>query len=173
MNADFNAPPPVVTAAQLDDAARIAAIDKRVDEMQRDYFRWAQSAKTGYHAWNFLTIVFSAAVPVVVLVAPLVGSSASAPWVPATAGILGALATLAKSIDSIYKNHDTWLRNNSSYSKISSERFLFQERAGPYRNLPAGTDRIAIYAERINDVIGDESTSWTGAESAPATGSPA
>jgi hypothetical protein len=151
----------------LDDQARVAAIDRRVTEMQHQYLAWSRSAKLGYHFWNFLTILFSAAVPVVVLIAPLVGSSATAPWVAATAGILGALATLAKSIDSIYKNHDTWLRNNASYSKISSERFLFQERAGPYKNLKAD-ERIATYAERVNAVIGAETESWSGAESAPA-----
>jgi hypothetical protein len=167
MNPQGGAVPPPTDSTALDNQARIAAIDQRVSEMEREYLAWARSAKRGYHAWNFLTIVFSAAVPVVVLIAPLVGSSANAPWVPATAGILGALATLAKSIDSIYKNHDTWLRNNSSYGKLSSERFLFQERAGPYKNL-AADDRISTYAERVNAVIGAESESWTGAESAPA-----
>jgi len=141
--------------AELSDKARIDQINGRV------------SAKRGYHFWNVLTVVFGAAVPVVVLVAPAVGSSATAPWVPATAGILGAAATLAKSIDSIFKNHDTWLRNNSAFGKITSERFLFEERAGVYKNL-SDADRITLYAQRVNDTIGSESDQWTGTENAPA-----
>jgi hypothetical protein len=163
--------PPAVPLAReadgLSDKARIDQINARVGEMQRQYLKWSRSAKRGYHFWNVLTVVFGAAVPVVVLVAPAIGSSATAPWVPATAGILGAAATLAKSIDSIFKNHDTWLRNDSAFGKITSERFLFEERAGWYKNM-TDSDRITLYAQRVNDAIGSESDQWTGTENAPA-----
>jgi hypothetical protein len=163
--------PPAVPPARdadeaLDDPARVTQINNRVSEMQRQYLQWARSAKRGYHFWNLLAVIFGAAVPVVVLVAQATGSTGNAPWVPASAGILGAAATLAKSIDSIFKNHDTWLRNNSAYGKISSERFLFEERAGQYKNL-ADPDRITLYAQRVNDLIGSESDQWTGTENAP------
>ena len=127
--------PPAPQPNGLSDQARVDQINTRVKEMQREYLKWSRSAKFGYHFWNVLAVVFSAAVPVIVLIAPAIGSSATAPWVPATAGILGAAATLAKSIDSIFKNHDTWLRNNSAFGKITSERFLFEERAGVYKGL--------------------------------------
>lgn len=164
--------PPTPQPNGLSDQARVDQINARVKEMQREYLKWSRSAKFGYHFWNVLTVVFSAAVPVIVLIAPAIGSSATAPWVPATAGILGAAATLAKSIDSIFKNHDTWLRNNSAFGKITSERFLFEERAGVYKGL-SDSDRITLYAQRVNDLIGAESDQWTGTENAPAAASKA
>ncbi|MFN2450342.1 MAG: DUF4231 domain-containing protein [Candidatus Baltobacteraceae bacterium] len=153
-------------ALQLSDAERIAEIDKRVVTMERMFLQWAQRAKAGYRFFNSATIIFGAAVPVIVLLAPLLGSDGHAPWVPAVAGILGALATLSKSIDSLYKNHETWLRNNDAYAKLKSEHFLFYERAGPYKTLQA-EDPIATYAERVEAVIGSETTQWSGAEKAP------
>ena len=153
-------------ALQLDNVARIAQIDKRVNEMQGRYYQWAQAAKTAYHRWNALSVICAAAVPVVVLIAPIAHSSAQAPWVAAAADILGAFATLFKSIDSLYKNHDTWLRNDASYGRITSERFLFAERAGQYKKL-SDDERIATYAEQVDAIIGSESEQFSGAEKAP------
>ena len=159
-------------AGALSDDARVKRINQRVDEMRQHYYVWSRDAKRAYHFWNVLTIVFSAAVPIIVLIAPLVRAAPTDPWVPAVAGILGAAATLAKSIDSVYKNHDTWLRNNSSYGKITSEKFLFDERAGVYKNVPT-PDAIALYAINVNNIIGAETEQWTGAETAPAPGATA
>jgi hypothetical protein len=152
-------------APQLSDADRIKEIDKRIKTMEKLYFEWAQRAKTQYHLLNGATIVFSAAVPAVVLVASLVGSDLKAPWIAAVAGILGGFATLAKSIDSLYKNHDIWLRNNDAYGKLKAEHFLFYERAGTYKGLPLD-ERITMYADRVEAVIGSETLQWTGTEKA-------
>jgi len=150
----------------LSDAERVKEIDARIQHMSKLYLQWAQSAKLRYRGLNIATITFSAAVPVIVLLAPLIGADPKSPWVASIAGILGACATLNKSLDLLFKNHDTWLRNNDSYGKLRSEQFLFQERAGMYKGLSL-TDRISLYAERVEAVIGTETTSWTGTEKAP------
>jgi hypothetical protein len=159
-------------ADALSDDARVQRINQRVEEMRKHYFVWSKAAKRSYHFWNVLTIVFSAAVPVVVLIAPLVHSAPTDPWVPAVAGILGAAATLSKSLDSVYKNHDTWLRNNSAYGKLTSERFMFEERAGVYKGIST-PDAIALYAVNVNNLIGAETDQWSSAETAPAPGATA
>ena len=100
---------------------------------------------------------------------PLLRIDEKSPVIAAVAGILGAFATLAKSIDSLFKNHDTWLRNNESYGRLRSEQFLFGERAGIYRGLSVD-DCVSTYAERIESIIGSEATSWSGAEKAPQGG---
>jgi len=155
---------------QLSNDVRIHEIGKRIDVMQKSYLLWSRQAKEWYRWLNFATIAFSAAVPVVVVVAPLAGAAPSAPWVSALAGLFGALATLSKSIDSLWKNHDTWLRNDLAYGAITSERFLFNERAGPYRNIASVDERIALYAERVDSAISAEANQWTGAEKAPQGG---
>lgn len=156
-------------AEEPTNAERVARIEARITEMEALYLQWARSAKRGYRTLNFATIAFSAAVPTVVLVAPLLQVDEKSPLIASVAGILGACATLAKSVDSLYKNHDTWLRNNESYGRLRGEQFLFQERAGQYRGL-ALDERISLYAERIETIIGSESTSWSGAEKSPQGG---
>jgi hypothetical protein len=153
-------------AIQLTDADRVKEIDKRIGTMERLYHQWSQGAKAQYRFWNNASIALSAAVPVVVLVPPLIGSDPKAAWVAALAGILGAGATLCRSIDSLYKNHDTWLRNNDAYGKLKGEHFLFYERAGPYKGLEPDV-RITTYAERVESLIGSETGQWTSAEKAP------
>jgi hypothetical protein len=150
-------------------AERLAIIEARCRQMEALYLAWARGAKRGYRWLNIATIGFSAAVPVVVLVASLFGADKAA-WVPACAGILGACATLAKSVDSLFKNHDTWLRNNDAFGRLRGEQFLFQERAGRYRQLSLD-ERISLYAERVEEIIGSETLSWTGAENRPQGGS--
>jgi hypothetical protein len=156
-------------AVNLSDAERLAEIETRIARAGRRYVEWAASAKRGYRGLNFLNICFAAAVPAIVLIAPLLGGDPKAPWVASVAGILGACATLAKSIDSLFKNHDTWLRNCAASSQLESEQFLFKERAGTYKTV-ADADLIATYASRIDAIIGSETTSWTGAEKAPSAG---
>ena len=155
--------------SDLNDADRINNITARIDEMSTLYKQWSQSAKGRYRGLNFASIIFSAAVPAVVLVAPLVNHRAEEPWVASVAGLLGACATLTKSIDLFFKNHDTWLRNNDSYGKLKSEQFLFRERAGAYK-IDDPNERIAMYAYRVEAVISASTTSWSGTEKAPQTG---
>lgn len=153
------------STSDLSDVERIKEINGRVGEMTALYLKWAKSAKFRYRSLSLATIGFSTAVPVVVLVAPLAHSNAQAPWVASVAGILGACATLAKSVDLVFKNHETWLRNNDSYGKLRSEQFLFEERAGTYKTAEF-EERISMYADRIEAVIGGSTTSWSGAENA-------
>ena len=153
----------------LSDTDRIDAVNRRIDEMAALYLQWGKDAKFRYRGLSSSTMLFSAAVPVIVLVAPLVHSDAQAPWVASVAGILGACATLTKSIDSLFKNHETWLRNNDSYGKLRSERFLFEERAGAYKAAKP-EDRISIYADRVEAIIGSQATAWFGTEKTPQAG---
>jgi hypothetical protein len=152
--------------ADLSDAERIREINGRIREMGELYLKWARNAKLGYQVLSILTLAFSAAVPTVVLVASLVHSDAQSPWVASVAGIFGACATLTKSIDLLLKNHETWLRNNDSYGRLRSEQFLFEERAGNYNATPAIPlgQRVSMYADRIEAVIGSQANSWIGAE---------
>lgn len=152
-------------SSDLSDAKRVEEIERRVREMSALYLKWSHSAKNRYRALSIATIVFSAAVPVVVLLAPLAHASAQDPWVASVAGILGACATLSKSIDFLFKSHETWLRNNDCFGKLRSEQFLYDERAGVYKLL-AQDGRISLYAERVNAVIASSTTSWTSAETA-------
>ena len=108
--------------SDLTDADRIKNINLRIEEMSALYKQWSQSAKGRYRSLNIASIVFSAAVPAVVLVAPLVNHRAEEPWVASVAGLLGACATLTKSIELFFKDHDTWLRINDSLSRDTSDR---------------------------------------------------
>ena len=155
--------------SDLTNADRIKNINLRIEEMSALYKQWSQSAKGRYRSLNIASIVFSAAVPAVVLVAPLLSHRAEEPWVASVAGLLGACATLTKSIDLFFKDHDTWLRNDDSYGKLKSEQFLFQERAGAYK-VDDPNERIATYADRVEAVISASTTSWSGTEKAPQMG---
>ena len=75
--------------SDLTDADRIKNINLRIEEMSALYKQWSQSAKGRYRSLNIASIVFSAAVPAVVLVAPLVNHRAEEPWV---ASLLDSLA---------------------------------------------------------------------------------
>ena len=108
--------------SDLTDADRIKNINLRIEEMSALYKQWSQSAKGRYRSLNIASIVLSAAVPAVVLVAPLVNHRAEEPWVASVAGLLGACATLTKSIELFFKDHDTWLRNNDSLFRDTSDR---------------------------------------------------
>lgn len=151
--------------SDLSDQQRIEIINDRVHEMSALYLKWSQSAKFRYRSLSVATISFSAAVPVVVLVAPLVQASPNDPWIASIAGILGACATLAKSVDLLFKSHETWMRNNDCLTRLHSEKFLFDERAGAYKTLTPN-ERISLYAEHINAVIAASTTSWSSAETA-------
>jgi len=51
----------------------------------------------------------------------------------------------------------------------AANKFLFEESAGIYRNLSAD-DCVSLYAERIENIIGSQTTSWSGAEKSPQGG---
>ncbi len=149
----------------LTNEQRVEMIDRLVKQCALDYRNWSRSAKRGYRWLNAATIAFSAAVPVVVLIAPLLSLSTQTPWVPALAGIFGACATLAKSVDSLLKNHETWLRNDAALNNISTEQTLFRVRAGVYGE-PDVEKRVALYATRVEALVGAQVAQWTGAETA-------
>lgn len=154
------------SASDLTDSDRIQKTNQRVEEMMVLYLKWAHDSKLRYRGLNIASIAFAAAVPVIVLVAPLVHSTAQDPWVASVAGILGAFATLTKSVDLFFKDHDTWMRNNDAYGKLRSEHFLFYERAGNYK-IDDRSVRISMYADRVQAVIDASSTSWTSTEKTP------
>jgi hypothetical protein len=114
---------------ELSDTDRVNQIEKRITEMAKLYREWSDSARMQYRALNGASIAFSAAVPVIVLIAPLFGADTRSPWIASVAGILGACATLCKSIDSLFKNHDTWLRNTDAFGRLRSSSYS--------RNVPA------------------------------------
>lgn len=157
-----------------EDRERIGRINEYAAKSVAFYTRQSTTGRWGYASLNMLAIVFGTAVPVVALVPAFLrhqepGTTAI---VSALAGIFGAVATLFRSTESLFKFRDTWLRNANMIGRLESERFLFETHAPPY-DAGSGeiTDLIAKYAARVDAVIASDYQQWSETVLKPTTGS--
>lgn len=69
---------------------------------------------------------------------------------------LAAVVVVAEGAQQLYQWQTTWVQYRSTAEALKREKYLYLAEAGPYRV----KDRHRVLAERIEDLIAQEHTSW-------------
>jgi diacylglycerol kinase family enzyme len=99
------------------------------------------------------TLLLAAGLPVTV--------AASAPsWIPAA---MGALIAVIEGAQQLFKFQENWINYRSSCENLRREQYLYLARAGHYAG---ATDAVALLAESVERILGQETSHWAERETA-------
>ncbi len=72
-------------------------------------------------------------------------------------GILGVFIVVMEGLQSLYQFHDNWISYRSTSEALKHEKYLYEAKAGPYKN---AADPDALLAERVEATISREHAKW-------------
>ena len=78
---------------------------------------------------------------------------------PLITGGLGVIVVILESMQGLYQFQQNWTSYRSTSESLKHEKFLWQAKAGPYKN-PDNTSAEAIFAERVEALISTEHAKW-------------
>jgi phosphate/sulfate permease len=75
------------------------------------------------------------------------------------AGVLGVIVVILESIQGLYQFQQNWTSYRSTTEGLKHEKFLWEAKAGPYKDLDNPTLE-ALFAERVEALISTEHAKW-------------
>jgi hypothetical protein len=127
------------------------------DESFRWYVRHSNRARASYWASEIILLLFTAAVPISVIVDPRHAQ------VPA---VLGGVVVVLAGFRAIFHWHENWTRFTLACSEINAELRLYNIHAEPYDRAKS---RDTLLLTRLNLIEMRETSGWT-TLSTPSTG---
>ncbi len=76
---------------------------------------------------------------------------------PLITGGLGVIVVILESLQGLFQFQQNWTNYRSTAEGLKHEKFLWQARAGPYKDLE---DPDALFAERVEALISTEHAKW-------------
>lgn len=119
----------------------------RIDREIASYERSANLNHYAYKAGKVINIAAAAAIPVLTV-------ASAAPIVVAA---LGGLIVVVEGVLQLNQSHQQWLAHRLTAEALKRERALFEVSAGPYAKRP---DKRKLLAERVEDLISQETSAW-------------
>lgn len=128
-------------------------------EIERDYLsnrvdsqiNWLSERSSQNKKWHyglrFLTLLFSAAMPLLV--------SYSYTWVKLLAGTASFGVALTVGTNSLFKFHDNWIRYRTASESLKSEKWRYQTKTAPY-----DTVGFEHFVDRVETFLQEENSSW-------------
>lgn len=111
------------------------------------YDRQSMRAMAYYKTIKVLQLIAAATVPVVA------GFGVSG-WLT---GSLGSAIVVMEGIQQLYGYHEYWISYRSACEALRQEMWLFEARAGIYREV---NEPGALLAERLHEITSQESARW-------------
>ncbi len=82
-------------------------------------------------------------------------------------GILGVFIVVLEGLQGLYQFHDNWTSYRSTSEALKHEKYLYQAKAGPYKDA-ANPD--ALLAERVEATVSREHAKWVEVQEQTAKG---
>lgn len=127
--------------------------EKYLEERYQDQVRWygrkSSLNKCYYHCCQWVAIVISASVPVLVVSMP-----DPYKWITAGLSIVLAVATTALKT---FKLQENWLSYRTIAETLKKEKHYFDAKVAEYANVEDGEQ---IFVERVETIISMENTLW-------------
>jgi hypothetical protein len=118
-----------------------------------DQLRWYSDKSRWNQKW-FKRLKVSEIVAAALI--PFAAGLANNPWIT---GGLGVIVVILESVQGLYQFQQNWTSYRSTAEGLKHEKFLWQARAGPYKDSENPTLE-ALFAERVEALISTEHAKW-------------
>jgi hypothetical protein len=119
----------------------------RLEDQIGWYERRSRGAQRAYRWVKLFELLVATTVP------PLAALKAN----PVLVASLGSVVVLIEGLQHLYQYQERWIGYRSTCERLKRERHLFLGNAEPYASAP---DPRAMLAEQVEQVIGQEITTW-------------
>lgn len=127
-------------------------LKNRVEQQINWYDCKSTYNKKWFYSLQIIVLVMSATVPV----GSILSTVSESIWIRVGIGILGAIATIATGIISIYQFRKNWIEYRTTAESLKYEKYMFKTKAGFY----AKSEAFPVFVERIEALISREHKNW-------------
>jgi hypothetical protein len=120
-------------------------------ERLEDQLRWySKKSRLNQKCFKWLKVIE-------IVAAALIPFAAGLRADPLITGGLGVIVVILESLQGLFQFQQNWTNYRSTAEGLKHEKFLWQARAGPYKDLE---DPDALFAERVEALISTEHAKW-------------
>jgi len=118
-----------------------------------DQLRWySKKSKRSQRCFKGLKVIE-------IIAAALIPFAAGLRADPMITGGLGVIVVILESMQGLFQFQQNWTNYRSTAEGLKHEKFLWQARAGPYKD-PENPTLEALFAERVEALISTEHAKW-------------
>ena len=151
-------------AIQPDEAIARHPAWHRLEDQLRYYGQRSQTTQRWHKGLKFVQLALAVSIPLSALL-----EASTAKW---STAIAGSLIALLEGTQQMNQYATLWVTYRTTAERLKQEKYLFLSGAGPYRPL-SEAERLIQLAERVEDVMANEHTSWFNDTRQVATKAPA
>lgn len=133
-------------------------IPERLKDMIEEYDRRADHHMKRYENLKLLEIICGFLIPTCSLLLPKFVPDLE--WTRIATGILGSAVAAIESYLQFRQYHRHWQRWRSTAMALKQEKFLYSQKAGPYRDPSITKSASTLLAERVEQIIWNEHALW-------------
>ena len=119
----------------------------RLEEQCKWYSEKSAENKRWFQSLKVIEIVAAAVIPF----------AAGYSGLTVLTGLLGVLIVVLEGLQGIYQFHDNWIAYRSTNEALKHEKYLWQAKAGPYKD---AANPYAMFAERVESLVSIEHAKW-------------
>jgi hypothetical protein len=118
-----------------------------------DQLRWySKKSRQNQRCFKWLKVIEIVAAALIPFAAGLMPN-------PLITGGLGVIVVILESMQGLFQFQQNWTSYRSTAEGLKHEKFLWQARAGPYKDLE-NPNPDALFAERVEALISTEHAKW-------------
>jgi Protein of unknown function (DUF4231) len=130
----------------------------RLEEQRSWYAAKSSFNKSRYRLFQIITIIASAAIPVINLTSGW-GDSGTQHGALLATSIISAGVAIVIAFTQLEKYFETWILYRTTAESLKREKFLFQNNCGEYSNL-AEVDKNRLLVERVEAMLSSENSKF-------------
>ncbi len=119
----------------------------RLEEQRKWYSEKSAENKRWFQSLKVIEVVAAAVIPF----------TAGYSGLTVLTGLLGVLIVVLEGLQGIYQFHDNWIAYRSTSEALKHEKYLWQAKAGPYKDAEYPD---ALIAERVESLVSIEHAKW-------------
>jgi hypothetical protein len=118
-----------------------------------DQLRWySKKSRQNQRCFKWLKVIEIVAAALIPFAAGLMPN-------PLITGGLGVIVVILESMQGLFQFQQNWTNYRSTAEGLKHEKFLWQAKAGPYKD-PDNPTPEALFAERVEALISTEHSKW-------------
>ncbi len=119
----------------------------RLEEQRKWYSKKSAENKRLFQSLKVVEVIAAAVIPF----------AAGYSRLTVLTGLLGVLIVVLEGIQGIYQFHDNWIAYRSTSEVLKHEKYLWQAKAGPYKDAEYPD---VLLAERVESLVSIEHAKW-------------
>lgn len=139
----------------LSEEEKISVVNRELQMLLHHFDRKADRAKSSFHFYKY-TSIFLAGATSIISSLEIIYKGGFPEWI---LPVVSAAATIAVAMLGATSAQRLWINSRTTGQRLQVEKFLFNQQAGKYQNLP-DKDRVRLLSEQIIEIWNTGHGKW-------------